>query len=79
MHPLIGAGPDITARRDSIRSASSPIRFGAAVLHYLGSLAWSRVSATYRVNPFFELPQGVPRVEPKILSPQERATLLGAV
>ena len=58
---------------------NSPVRFGLAVLHYLGSLTWSRVSGQYRVNPFFQGPNGVPRVEPKVLSPTERAALLGAV
>lgn len=71
--------------RVSVQSArgpverNSPIRFGLAVLHYLGSLTWSRVSGKYRLNPFFAFPQGVPRVEPKVLSPVERAALLRAV
>ena len=72
------------AMRVSVKSAkgpverNSPIRFGSAVLHYLGSLTWSRISGQYRVNPFFKSPQGTPRADPKVLSPAERAALLNA-
>jgi hypothetical protein len=58
---------------------NSPFGFAAAVLHYLGSLTWSRLSGKYRVNPFFVGPSGNPRVEPRVLSPSERAALLSAV
>jgi len=45
---------------------SSRLGFFAAVLRYLGALAWSRLSGRYRVNPFFDS-TGRPRVEPQVL------------
>jgi len=58
--------------------SNSPIRFGLAVAHYLASITLSRISRSYLINPFFQIPQGIPLVKPKVLSPAERAALLDA-
>jgi hypothetical protein len=56
-----------------------PLRFVLAVLRYLASVTWSRLSRHYRVNPFFQVPVGIPRVAPQTASPAERAALLARV
>jgi hypothetical protein len=53
--------------------------FASAILHYLGALAWSRVSGAYRVNPFFDAQTGAPRVDPKVLTDAEREEIMRAV
>jgi hypothetical protein len=58
---------------------SPPIGFALALLRYLGSMAWSRVSGAYRDNPFFIGPAGTPRVEPRVLSLTERNALFNEV
>jgi hypothetical protein len=60
-------------------SKNSPLVFTAAVLRYMASLTWSRVSGEYRVNPFFHPSTGAPAVAPRVLSESERAALLRAV
>jgi hypothetical protein len=57
---------------------NSRLAFAFAVLRYLRSLAWSRLSGRYRVNPFFT-DGGAPRAAPRVLSPDERAALSLAV
>lgn len=57
---------------------NSPPVFVWSVLRYLGSMAWSRVSGKYRVNPFFQR-DGAPRVTPRVLTPAEREALFRAV
>ncbi|MDB5853988.1 MAG: hypothetical protein JWR22_2029 [Herminiimonas sp.] len=57
---------------------SSRVGFFAAILRYLGAVAWSRLSGGYRVNPFFTS-SGRPRVEPRVLSHGERASLVDVV
>ena len=67
--------------RVNVQSAKGPpgktprVGFAVVVLRYLGSMAWSRLSGSYRVNPFFIGSGGDPRVEPRVLSPSERAAL----
>ena len=57
---------------------SPRLAFALAVLRYLSSLAWSRLSGMYRVNPFFG-PGGSPRVEPQVPGPSEKAALFSGV
>ncbi len=56
----------------------SQVGFVLAVLRYLGSVTWSRLSGRFRLNPFFK-PDGSPSMEPLVLSPGERAGLRSAV
>ena len=58
---------------------TSQLGFAVAVLGYLGSLAWSRLSGMSRENPFFDALSGRPRVQPRVLSPSERAELFSAI
>lgn len=44
-----------------------------ALARYLARLAWARVSGGYRANPFFDA-AGAPRVQPRVLTQQERAS-----
>lgn len=58
---------------------NAPITFLVAVIRYLASVVWSRFSGAYRVNPFFHMPQGIPRATPRTLSADERASLYSGV
>ncbi len=58
---------------------NAPIDFTLAILRYLGSLTWSRISGKYRINPFLSGPDGKPRVEPQVLNSSERDKLFRAV
>ena len=59
---------------------SAPVAgFIAAVLRYLGRLAWLRVSGKYRENPFFDAATGRPRVQPRTLSRAEHDQLYTAI
>jgi hypothetical protein len=59
---------------------SAPVGgFFAAVLQYLGRLAWLRVSGKYRENPFFDAATGRPRVQPHALSKAEHDKLYAAL
>lgn len=58
--------------------AGAPVLgFATALIGYLGTLAWSRISGSYRQTPFFDA-AGRPRVEPHVVSRIERAALLKA-
>lgn len=59
--------------------SNSPALFLWAVLQYLASMSWSRLSGKYKRNPFFQMPQGIPLVQPYNLSSTERAKLLSAI
>ena len=62
------------------RPTTTPVAaFTIALLRYLGSLAWSRVSGKYKQNPFFDAATGQPRVEPYVLSKAEHAKLYGSI
>ena len=59
--------------------ARSPrVAFFVAVLRYLASMTWSRISGSYRLNPFFET-GGRPKVAPRVLDSGERSALDRAV
>ena len=58
---------------------NSIITFPAAMVLYLGSLKWSRISGKYRKNPFFDGNTGKPRKEPKVLAAAERERIMSAV
>ncbi|KFN43023.1 hypothetical protein N789_10705 [Arenimonas oryziterrae DSM 21050 = YC6267] len=66
--------------RVNVQGAKAPppkgsrIGFVFAVLRYLASMTWSRLSGKYRLNPFFK-PDGSPSAEPLVLSPGQRTTL----
>jgi hypothetical protein len=49
--------------------------FASAVLRYLALRAWSRISGSYRVNPFLAGPSGDPVARPRNLAEAERAAL----
>ena len=55
---------------------SAALRSTLAVLRWFASLLGSRVSGSYRINPFFV--DGRPRAEPRQLTEAERAKLLAA-
>ncbi|MFO1313120.1 MAG: DUF6151 family protein [Burkholderiales bacterium] len=57
--------------------ANSPLEFGWAIARYLASMAWTRVSGQYKVNPFFVAATGQPIVQPHVVSAEERASLRG--
>jgi hypothetical protein len=52
--------------------------FALTLVRYLTSLAWSRVSGKYRVNPFFDPATRQPRVQPQVLTSAERQALVDA-
>ncbi len=57
--------------------ANSPLTFGWAIARYLASMAWTRCTRGYTVNPFFDVATGQPVVQPQVVSKEERATLRG--
>jgi hypothetical protein len=62
------------------RIEATPITtFAIALIRCLGSVAWSRVSGKYKLNPFFDTRSGTPRVRPRVLSEDERMKLMRAV
>lgn len=50
-----------------------------ALVRYVCSLAWTRISGRYRDNPFFDVRSGMPRVGPRVLTPTQRDELMRAV
>jgi hypothetical protein len=60
--------------------ASTPITtFIAAVIRYLSSLTWSRISGKYKQNPFFDRNTGRPIKEPNVLTTDEHKQLIHTV
>lgn len=57
--------------------ANAPLSFAAAIARYLVSMAWTRLSGGYRVNPFFVPATGRPIVEPQVVSKERRDMLRG--
>ncbi len=54
-----------------------PIEFGLAVAKYMTSMAWTRFTGQYRVNPFFDTTTGRPIAQPQVVTAAERAKLRG--
>jgi hypothetical protein len=57
--------------------ANSLLVFGWAIARYLVSMAWTRLTGGYKVNPFFMGATGQPIVQPRVVSKEERAALRG--
>lgn len=57
--------------------SNSPVIFVYAAAKYVASMAWSRVSGAYRVNPLFKGESGSPLASPYVVSPEERRVLRG--
>jgi hypothetical protein len=66
-----------SARGQPPRNAK--LRFLAAVVGVLGALLVARITGKYRINPFFNIATGAPRVEPIVLSSEQHAELMRAV
>jgi len=50
-----------------------------AILGFMGKLIRTRLNGGYKITPFFNPDDGTPRVQPKVLTPDERARLMQAV
>ena len=50
-----------------------------AILGFMATLIRTRLNGGYKITPFFNPADGVPRVSPKVLAPNERARLAEAV
>jgi hypothetical protein len=57
--------------------ANSPLTFGWAIVRFLASMTWTRLTGGYKVNPFFVVATGQPVVQPHVVSKEERAALRG--
>jgi len=88
---LCGGGHDLGASFGPVRmrvypesARGSPPRnaqfaYFAALVGYLVSLLGSRITGSYRVNPFFNAATGAPRAEPIVLTAEQHQELMRAV
>lgn len=50
-----------------------------AILRFMARLIGARLDGSYKNTPFFDPETGIPRVAPRVLTPDERARLMQAV
>ncbi|HEY3037553.1 MAG TPA: hypothetical protein VGJ66_02395 [Pyrinomonadaceae bacterium] len=55
------------------------MKFFIAVIGYLATLLTARVTRRYKINPFFNVSTGAPRVEPVVLTAERHRELMSAV